>query len=60
MALMDLDNVHGHNNVYKATMFPQNVGLGVTRQVMIDSLENYLASFMMMSITYSDTALDLI
>ncbi|XP_040362834.1 beta-glucosidase BoGH3B isoform X1 [Rosa chinensis] len=26
-----IDAVHGHNNVYKATLFPHNVGLGVTR-----------------------------
>lgn len=26
-----VDAVHGHNNVYKATIFPHNVGLGVTR-----------------------------
>jgi beta-glucosidase-like glycosyl hydrolase len=30
-----IDAVHGHNNVYKATIFPHNVGLGVTRQVQI-------------------------
>lgn len=30
-----IDAVHGHNNVYKATIFPHNVGLGVTRQVSI-------------------------
>lgn len=28
-----IDAVHGHNNVYKATIFPHNVGLGVTRLV---------------------------
>lgn len=28
-----IDAVHGHNNVYKATVFPHNVGLGATRQV---------------------------
>ncbi|KAG2391062.1 Beta-xylosidase/alpha-L-arabinofuranosidase 2 [Vigna angularis] len=28
-----IDAVHGHNNVYKATIFPHNVGLGVTRQL---------------------------
>jgi beta-glucosidase-like glycosyl hydrolase len=28
-----IDAVHGHNNVYQATIFPHNVGLGVTRQV---------------------------
>ncbi|PWA95466.1 glycoside hydrolase family 3 C-terminal domain-containing protein [Artemisia annua] len=28
-----IDAVHGNNNVYKATIFPHNVGLGVTRQV---------------------------
>uniref|UniRef100_M4DUE6 Beta-glucosidase n=1 Tax=Brassica campestris TaxID=3711 RepID=M4DUE6_BRACM len=27
-----IDAVHGHNNVYGATIFPHNVGLGVTRQ----------------------------
>ncbi|KAK1422677.1 hypothetical protein QVD17_17963 [Tagetes erecta] len=26
-----IDVVHGNNNVYKATIFPHNVGLGVTR-----------------------------
>ncbi|KAM3684999.1 hypothetical protein ACB098_11G087900 [Castanea mollissima] len=26
-----IDAVHGHNNVYMATIFPHNVGLGVTR-----------------------------
>ncbi|KAF8009351.1 hypothetical protein BT93_J0371 [Corymbia citriodora subsp. variegata] len=26
-----IDAVHGHNNVYKASVFPHNVGLGVTR-----------------------------
>lgn len=28
-----IDAVHGNNNAYKATIFPHNVGLGVTRQV---------------------------
>jgi beta-glucosidase len=28
-----IDAVHGHNNVYGATIFPHNVGLGCTRQV---------------------------
>lgn len=28
-----IDAVHGHNNVYGATVFPHNVGLGSTRQV---------------------------
>ncbi|KAG5053189.1 Lysosomal beta glucosidase [Glycine soja] len=31
-----IDAVHGNNNVYKATIFPHNVGLGVTRQVNMD------------------------
>ena len=31
--LYGIDAVHGHNNVYNATIFPHNVGLGVTRQV---------------------------
>jgi len=26
-----IDVVHGHNNIYKATIFPHNVGLGATR-----------------------------
>jgi beta-glucosidase-like glycosyl hydrolase len=26
-----IDAVHGHGNVYKATIFPHNVGLGCTR-----------------------------
>ena len=28
-----IDAVHGHNNVYKATIFPRNVGFGATGQV---------------------------
>ncbi|KAG6484576.1 hypothetical protein ZIOFF_053096 [Zingiber officinale] len=31
-----IDAVHGHNNVYRATVFPHNVGLGATRQVNSD------------------------
>ncbi|XP_070668683.1 uncharacterized protein [Malus domestica] len=31
--IFGIDAVHGHNNVYKATIFPHNVGLGATRQV---------------------------
>ncbi|KAJ4883585.1 Glycosyl hydrolase family protein [Raphanus sativus] len=30
-----IDAVHGHNNVYGATIFPHNVGLGVTRDPML-------------------------
>ena len=26
-----IDAVHGHNNVYGATIFPHNIGLGATR-----------------------------
>ncbi|KAM0977610.1 hypothetical protein ACFX2C_013681 [Malus domestica] len=29
--IFGIDAVHGHNNVYKATIFPHNVGLGATR-----------------------------
>ncbi|KAG8387192.1 hypothetical protein BUALT_Bualt03G0227700 [Buddleja alternifolia] len=29
--LYGIDSVHGHNNVYKATIFPHNVGIGATR-----------------------------
>lgn len=32
-----IDAVHGHNNVYNATIFPHNVGLGATRQVLLKS-----------------------
>lgn len=28
-----IDAVHGNNNVYNATIFPHNVGLGATRQL---------------------------
>lgn len=28
-----IDAVHGHNNVYGATIFPHNIGLGAARQV---------------------------
>ncbi|RVW96512.1 Beta-glucosidase BoGH3B [Vitis vinifera] len=35
-----IDAVHGHNNVYKATIFPHNVGLGATRQ----DIEAYLTN----------------
>jgi len=31
--LYGIDAVHGHNNVYKATIFPHNIGLGCTRCV---------------------------
>ncbi|KAL8129986.1 hypothetical protein V2J09_019141 [Rumex salicifolius] len=31
-----IDAVHGHNNAYNSTIFPHNVGLGVTRQVCRD------------------------
>ncbi|KAJ0624450.1 putative glucan 1,3-beta-glucosidase [Helianthus annuus] len=31
-----IDAVHGHNAVYRATIFPHNSGLGVTRQVCRD------------------------
>ncbi|KAB2607650.1 lysosomal beta glucosidase-like [Pyrus ussuriensis x Pyrus communis] len=41
-----IDAVHGHNNVYKATIFPHNIGLGATRSysplhnMMVCVLEN--------------------
>ncbi|KAB5512220.1 hypothetical protein DKX38_029248 [Salix brachista] len=35
-----IDAVHGHNNVYNATIFPHNVGLGATRQ----SIWSYLSA----------------
>ncbi|GAV68161.1 Glyco_hydro_3 domain-containing protein/Glyco_hydro_3_C domain-containing protein [Cephalotus follicularis] len=30
--LYGIDAVHGHNNVYNATIFPHNIGLGATRE----------------------------
>nr|XP_028948791.1 uncharacterized protein LOC103453963 isoform X2 [Malus domestica] len=33
--IFGIDAVHGHNNVYKATIFPHNVGLGATRSAEI-------------------------
>ncbi|ESQ42116.1 hypothetical protein EUTSA_v10015493mg, partial [Eutrema salsugineum] len=33
-----IDAVHGHNNAYNATIFPHNIGLGVTRQVLVENL----------------------
>ncbi|TYG37223.1 hypothetical protein ES288_D13G124500v1 [Gossypium darwinii] len=30
-----IDAVHGNNNVYKATIFPHNIGLGATRHYML-------------------------
>jgi len=30
-AMFGIDAVHGHGYVYKATVFPHNVGLGCTR-----------------------------
>lgn len=32
--LYGIDAVHGHNNAYNSTIFPHNIGMGVTRQVM--------------------------
>ncbi|KAI3450798.1 hypothetical protein Pfo_007463 [Paulownia fortunei] len=34
--IIGTDAVHGHNNAYNATIFPHNVGLGVTRQSLLD------------------------
>ncbi|KAL6990470.1 beta-glucosidase [Sarracenia purpurea var. burkii] len=31
--MYEIDAVHGNNNVYEATIFPNNIGLGATRQV---------------------------
>lgn len=33
-----IDAVHGHNNVYKATIFPHNIGLGATGYDMLYTL----------------------
>ncbi|KAF8660654.1 hypothetical protein HU200_057566 [Digitaria exilis] len=42
-----IDAVHGHNNVYGATIFPHNVALGATRQVyiLVSSLHRQLVLF---------------
>lgn len=40
-----IDAVHGHNNVYNATVFPHNVGLGVTRQVYIPRTTTIVIGF---------------
>ncbi|KAL9316114.1 hypothetical protein ACSQ67_017115 [Phaseolus vulgaris] len=46
-----IDAVHGHNNVYKATIFPHNVGLGVTRQVcMIYLMSSHDLGFQMLMV----------
>lgn len=37
--LYGIDAVHGHNAVYKATVFPHNIGLGATRQVVLDLIK---------------------
>lgn len=38
--LYGIDAIHGHNNVYNATIFPHNIGLGATRQVFLNFLLN--------------------
>lgn len=35
--MFGIDAVHGHNKVYNATLFPHNVGIGATRQVIFFS-----------------------
>ena len=44
-----IDAVHGHNNVYKATIFSHNVGLGATRQV---DLTCIIGSFLIFLCTF--------
>lgn len=46
-----IDAVHGNNNVYKATIFPHNVGLGVTRYVNFFFLEILLVIYLSLIIT---------
>lgn len=38
-----IDAVHGNNNVYNATIFPHNIGLGATRHVS-DNLHSTLCN----------------
>ena len=33
------DSVHGHGNVFGTTVFPHNIGLGATRQVLLYILQ---------------------
>ncbi len=33
--LYGVDAVHGHNNVYGATLFPHNIGLGASRDAVL-------------------------
>lgn len=54
-----IDAVHGHNNVYKATIFPHNVGLGVTRfelicwhKVIQRKTKNYISWILNMNKVY--------
>jgi hypothetical protein len=37
-----IDAVHGHNNVYGATIFPHNIGLGATRWINHTHINHYL------------------
>ncbi|KAL2514820.1 Glycosyl hydrolase family protein [Forsythia ovata] len=37
-----IDAVHGNNNVYNATIFPHNIGLGATRQGSYRSFVDFL------------------
>ncbi|PKI32946.1 hypothetical protein CRG98_046673 [Punica granatum] len=37
-----IDAVHGHNNVYNATIFPHNVGLGATRKNVAACAKHYV------------------
>jgi len=41
-----IDAVHGHNDVYKATVFPHNVGLSVTRYAYIFSIPSHVVLFL--------------
>ncbi|KAG8387309.1 hypothetical protein BUALT_Bualt02G0007900 [Buddleja alternifolia] len=40
--IIGTDAVHGHNNAYNATIFPHNVGLGVTRQTLVSIFPHLL------------------
>ncbi|XP_057437733.1 uncharacterized protein LOC130729895 isoform X3 [Lotus japonicus] len=37
-----IDAVHGHGTVYKATIFPHNIGLGATREKVIACAKHYV------------------
>jgi beta-glucosidase len=52
-----IDAVHGHGNVYKATIFPHNVGLGCTRYSDPSDRSQYLYIYFINIISYRSSTL---